>query len=68
MERTITIHVAKRWDVMRNDRDIHPITGAEEKVPQCVFSSTSPLSAEQLNELSAKYGTELWVEPTGVFH
>lgn len=69
MERTIHINVTKRWAVMRNDRDIHPVTGQEEKVPQCIHISDSPLTDDQMNELRAKYNTpELWVEPTAVFH
>lgn len=54
---------------MRHDHDINPITGQEEKVPQCIFSSTSPVSDTVLNELRKKYNAaELWVEPTAVFH
>jgi len=71
MERNtvINISVSKRWNVMRNDRDIHPVTGKEETVPQCIFVSDRPLTDDRLNELRAKYNApELWVEPAGVFH
>lgn len=69
MEHTINIRVNKRWNVMRHDHDINPVTGQEEKVPQCIFSSTSPVSDTVLNDLRKKYNAaELWVEPTAVFH
>lgn len=68
MEQTINIRVNKRWNVMRHDTDINPVTGKEEKTPQCIFSSPSPVSDAMLNELRKKYAAELWVEPTAVFH
>lgn len=67
MERQ-TINTNKRWNVMRHDRDINPVTGQEEKVPQCIFSSTMPVTDRQLNELRKKYAAELWIEPTTVYH
>lgn len=67
MERQ-TITNNQRWNVMRHDRDINPVTGQEEKVPQCIFSSPKPVSESVLNELRKKYAAELWVEPTTVYH
>lgn len=68
MKQTINIRENKRWNVMRHDLDINPVTGQEEKVPQCIFSSTSPVSDKVLNELRKKYAAELWIEPTTVIH
>lgn len=69
MEQTFSIRTNKRWNVMRNDRDIHPVTGLEEKVPQCIFVSEKPLDDAKLAELRAQYNaTDLWVEASGVFH
>lgn len=53
---------------MRHDLDINPVTGQEEKVPQCIFSSPRPVSDKVLNELRKKYAAELWIEPTTVIH
>lgn len=59
----------QRWNVMRHDHDINPVTGKEERVPQCIFSSTKPVSEAVLRDLRKKYrATELWVVPTVVFH
>ena len=69
MEQIINIRANKRWNVMRHDTDINPVTGKTEKVPQCIFSSQRPVTDEELNELRTKYrASELWVEPTAVFH
>lgn len=69
MEHITQTRTSKRWNVMRNDRDIHPVTGQEETVPQCIFVSDSPVTDDKLNELRATYNApELWVEPTAVYH
>ena len=69
MKQTINIRENKRWNVMRHDLDINPVTGQEEKVPQCIFSSHRPVSDKVLNELRKKYNAvELWIEPTTVIH
>ena len=58
-----------RWNVMRHDTDIHPVTGAEEKVPQCIYVSDRPLTPAKLHELRLKYNTpEIWVEPNARYH
>ena len=68
MKQTINIRENKRWNVMRHDHDINPVTGQEEKVPQCIFSSARPVADAELNELSKKYAAKLWIEPTTVIH
>lgn len=70
MNQTINIRGSNgRWNVMRHDTDINPVTGKEEKTPQCIFSSATPVPEEKLDELRRVYrAADLWVERQGVFH
>ncbi|QZE58424.1 hypothetical protein pEaSNUABM40_00208 [Erwinia phage pEa_SNUABM_40] len=69
MEQTINIRTNGCWNVMRHDTDINPVTGKEEKTPQCIFSSPTPVPEAKLEELRKVYrATDLWVERQKVFH
>lgn len=69
MQHIQSTNTSKRWNVMRTDRDIHPVTGEEEAVPQCIFVSEQPPCEDKLSELREKYNApDIWVEAAWAYH